>query len=145
MIHLKEITNDNLGEIMKLAVHDDQKDQVAPNSVSIAQGHYSDIAWFRGIYSDEVPVGFVMLEVDEPKNDHWIWRFMIDKNHQGKGLGKAATDKIIEFFKTETNATKIVLSYVPKDQNDAGGFYKKLGFNETGEIDDGEVVMELIL
>jgi len=48
MINLQEITKDNLNEILKLKVKDDQQDQVAPNSVSIAQGHYSDKAWFRG-------------------------------------------------------------------------------------------------
>ena len=145
MIHLREITKDNLSAVLKLSVHDHQKDQVASNAISIAQGHYSDIAWFRAIYSDEIPVGFVMLEVDNPKSDHWIWRYMIDKEHQGKGFGKEALDRVIAFFKSETNAKEIWLSYVPKENGGPEGFYRKMGFVETGDIDDGEIVMKRTL
>jgi len=145
MISLKTITKDNLITVLKLKVKDEQKGFVASNAVSIAEGHYSDEAWFRAIYFNNIPVGFVMLSLDDAKKEYWIWRFMIDKSHQKKGYGKAAVQQIIDFVKTNLNAEKLMLSYVPK-KGSPKTFYEKQGFTETGKVDeDGEVEMELVL
>ena len=53
MINLRDITETNLISIIDLDVGEDQKDQVAPNSVSIAEGNYSKSAWFKGIFNDD--------------------------------------------------------------------------------------------
>ncbi len=132
MINLQEITKDNLNEILHLKVKDAQQDQVAPNSVSIAQAHYTHKAWFRGIYFNDVPVGFVMLSIDEKKKEYWVWRYMIDQNHQGKGYGKTALLQVIDFMKTLPDIKEILLSYVPKE-NGADAFYTKVGFVDTGK------------
>jgi len=129
---------------MKLKVKDDQQDQVAPNSISIAQGNYSDKAWFRGIYFDDTPVGFVMLSIDKEKKEYWVWRYMIDKNHQGKGYGKAALLQVINFMKTLPDIKEILLSYVPKE-NGADAFYLKVGFIDTGKKIEDEVIMKYTL
>tara|TARA_Y100000385_G_C12907631_1_gene556998 strand:+ start:274 stop:429 length:156 start_codon:yes stop_codon:yes gene_type:complete len=50
MISFKKITKENLKSIIDLKVSKHQKSQVAPNFVSIAQGHYYKSAWLRGIY-----------------------------------------------------------------------------------------------
>ena len=44
-VTLEEITKDNLRAVLRLNVKPDQEDFVAPNSVSIAQYHYSEDAW----------------------------------------------------------------------------------------------------
>jgi len=129
---------------MKLKVKDDQQDQVASNAVSIAQGNYSDKAWFRGIYFDDTPVGFVMLSIDKEKKEYWVWRYMIDKNHQGKGYGKAALLQVIDFMKTLPDIEEISLSYVPKE-NGADAFYTKVGFIDTGKKIEDEVIMKYTL
>ena len=61
-VTLKEITADTVRTICNLSVREDQKKFVAPNAVSIAQAYFSEYAWFRAIYADETPIGFVMLE-----------------------------------------------------------------------------------
>ena len=63
MINLREITKENLISIIDLNVSEHQRDQVASNAVSIAQGHYSKSAWFKGIFNDDVAVGFVMVDI----------------------------------------------------------------------------------
>jgi len=141
MINLQEITKDNLGPILKLKVKDDQQGQVASNAVSIAQAHYYDEAWFRGIFFNDVPVGFVMLSIDEKEKEYWVWRYMIDGNHQGKGYGKAALLQVIDFMKTLPDIKEIRLSYVPKE-NGADAFYTKVGFIDTDEKSGKEVVMK---
>ena len=144
MINLREIIKDNVIEILKLDVKDEQQDQVAPNAFSIALGHYSDEAWFRGIYFDDTPIGFVMLWIDKEKKEYWMWRYMIDKNHQGKGHRKAALLQIIDFLKTMPGIQEICLSYVPKE-NGADAFYTKVGFIDTGEKKGKEIVMKYMV
>lgn len=145
MINFREITKENVSPVLHLKVKDHQKDQVATNAESIAQGTYSDKAWFRAIYNDDVPVGFIMLYIDVAKKDFDVWRFMIDKNHQGKGYGKISLLMAIDHFKTIPEVKEIRLSYVPKENDGADGFYRKIGFKNTGEIDEGEIVMKYVV
>ena len=133
MINLREITSKNLKSIIDLNVKDDQKDYVASNSVSIAQGHYSKSAWFKGIFNDDRPVGFVMLDLIEEENKCFLWRFMIDRKYQGKGFGKIALTQVIDYVRSLNLYTYIATSYVPAE-NGAGGFYKNFGFIESEEI-----------
>ena len=133
MINLREITSKNLKSIIDLNVKDDQKDYVASNSVSIAQGHYAKSAWFKGIFYDDRPVGFVMLDLIEEENKCFLWRFMIDHKYQGKGFGKIALTQVIDFVRSLNLYTYIATSYVPAE-NGAGGFYKNFGFIESKEI-----------
>ena len=133
MINLREITSKNLKSIIDLNVKEDQKDYVALNSVSIAQGHYSKSAWFKGIFYDDRPVGFVMLDLIEEENKCFLWRFMIDREYQGKGFGKIALTQVIDFVRSLNSYTYIATSYVPAE-NSAGGFYKNFGFIESEEI-----------
>ena len=133
MINLREITSKNLKSIIDLNVKEDQKDYVASNSVSIAQGHYSKSAWFKGIFNDDRPVGFVMLDLIGEENKCFLWRFMIDRKYQGKGFGKIALTQVIDFVRSLNLYTYIATSYVPAE-NGAGGFYKNFGFIESEEI-----------
>ena len=136
MINLKEITEDNLVPILKLEVEEDQKDQVASNAVSIAQGHYRQTAWFRGIYKNDTPVGFVMLDIKPVENECYLWRFMIAKEYQGLGYGKIALMRTIDYVKSLNHFDKILSSYVPKEKNGADGFYLNFGFTVTGKLED---------
>ena len=143
-ITLREITQDNLLEIMRLEVADNQKCFVATNDRSMAQAHFCDKAWYRGIYADDTPVGFAMLYVDREKPEYDLWRFMIDKNHQKKDYGRKAMELIIQHVKTLPKVDKLWLSYGPGEGNPSG-FYSKLGFVETGDESGGEIVMVLKL
>ncbi len=71
-ITLKEITAETVGPIMKLNVAEKQKSFVAPNANSIAKAYFSKEAWFRGIYDEEIPVGFVMLYAYEKKPEYYL-------------------------------------------------------------------------
>ncbi|MBF6223479.1 GNAT family N-acetyltransferase, partial [Nocardia abscessus] len=62
-ITLRRITAWTVTDICDLSetLSDEQREMVADNAVSIAEAHFSENAWFRAIYLDETPVGFVML------------------------------------------------------------------------------------
>ena len=130
MINLRDITKRNLISIIDLDVSEHQKDQVASNAVSIAQGHYSNSAWFKGIFNDDIAVGFVMLDLIIEKNKCFLWRFMIDKKYQGKGYGKIALTQVIDYVKSLNVFDEIKTSYVPSE-NGAEEFYKNFGFIES--------------
>jgi len=141
-ITLREITAETVWPIMKLNVADNQKSFVAPNANSIAEAYFSKEAWFRAIYAGEEPVGFVMLYIDEKKSEFFLWRLMIAFEHQGKGYGYLAMELVIDNVKTLPGANELLTSYVPGEGNPSP-FYYKLGFEETGEWEDGEKVLKL--
>ncbi len=142
-ITLRQITKDSLIQFLRMKVRSEQEEFVAPNGSSIAQGEYHDDAWYRGIYAGEEPVGFVMLSIMEDKAEYYVWRFMIAAEHQRKGYGKVAMEKIVEYVKLLPNADALWLSHV-EDNQEAAAFYGALGFTHTGEKDeDGELMMVL--
>ncbi len=143
-VQLREITRDSVIAIVKLDAGDDRR-QVAPNAVSIAQAHFEPAAWFRAVYAADEPVGFVMLYdptlTPAPESPHFfLWRLMIDKAHQGRGHGHAAVERLIEHVRTRPGAEELRVSHVPAAQALAR-FYRSLGFRYTGEEDEGELVM----
>ena len=129
---------------MKLNVADAQKNFVAPNANSIAEASFSNEAWFRAIYAGEEPVGFVMLHADEKKPEYFLWRLMIASEHQGKSYGYQAMELVIDHVKSLPGAVELLTSYVPGEGNPSH-FYSKLGFEETGQWEDGEKVLKLKL
>ncbi|HEY6409938.1 MAG TPA: GNAT family N-acetyltransferase [Ktedonobacteraceae bacterium] len=139
---LREITKDTVGDILDLQVAPGQEHFVASNAVSIAQAYFAPEAWFRGIYADDTPVGFIMLSDIPEAPEYFLWRLMIAANHQGKGYGKRAVKLLVEYVRTRPGAKELLVSYVP-GEGSPGDFYRKLGFVETGAMDGEEVVMRL--
>lgn len=121
-----------------------QQKMVAPNAIPIAQAHFSDKAWFRAVYADKVPVGFIMLYDDAEEPEYYLWRLMIAGPHWGKSYGRRALELLIEYVRTRPKAVELLTSFVPIEGGPEG-FYRKLGFVPTGEVDDGEVVVRLKL
>ena len=140
-IALREITKENLRDIFKLKVAPEQERFVAPNAVSIAQAYFDrDVAWFRAIYADDTPVGFVMLHDEPAERKYYLWRFMIDHRFQGKGYGAQALQEVIAYVRRRPGAHEFLTSVVP-GEGTPGAFYEKLGFAYTGDMDEGERVM----
>lgn len=141
VVTLREITKETLRAILDLKVAAHQEHFVASNAVSIAQAHFEpEAAWFRAVYADETPVGFVMLEDDPTHESYFLWRFMIDARYQGYGFGKQALELLFEHVKMRPGATALFTSCVPGDGSPCP-FYEKMGFVYTGDEDDGELVM----
>lgn len=143
-VSLREVTKDTVRTIIRLKVAPGQENFVASNAASIAEAHFSDIAWFRAIYAGETPVGFIMLADDPGKPEYFLWRLMIDARWQGKGYGRRAIQQLLDYVKTRPGATELLVSYVPGDGSPRD-FYLKLGFQETGRVEDEEIVLRLPL
>jgi len=143
-VELREVTRETVIAVVKLDAGDGGR-QVAPNAVSIAQAHFEPAAWFRAVYAEGRPVGFVMLYdptlAAAPESPHFfLWRLMIDRTFQGRGHGRATVDRLVEHVRTRPGATELRVSHVP-DAAPLARFYQSLGFRYTGEQDEGELVM----
>ena len=155
MLKLKKINRNNVEEILKLEVFDNQKSFVATNNSSIIEAYIAitenNHVYTFGIYKDDTPVGFLMIGYDVnsdeegapmiAKGNYNIWRLMIDKKFQGKGFGKRAMNLALEFINTFPCGTAKYcwLSY-ESDNNVARELYKSVGFVETDEKDGEEIV-----
>jgi diamine N-acetyltransferase len=155
IVTLREITKDSVRTFCRMEVGPGQDGLVAPNAVSIAQAYFHQEAWFRGIYADDTPVGFVMLEdwsqAGNAETESYegaahvaLWRFMIDARYQKSGFGAQAMRLLIDHASTRPGVQNLLLSFVPKENNPEG-FYQRFGFVRTGEEDEGELIMKLPL
>ncbi|CAN5314157.1 hypothetical protein BH10PSE17_BH10PSE17_30670 [soil metagenome] len=146
-ISLRPVTLENVRSICALEVAPDQRTLVAPNAISLAEAGLTRKSWARAIYAGDEPVGFVMLADDtldaafaQPKV--WLWRFMIDARHQRRGYGAQALALVIAHAKTRPGVDRLLLTYVPADGS-ADGFYSRFKFVATGNVDEGQLEMEL--
>ncbi len=152
-VSLCEISKGNLRDFLRLQVSPAQEGLVAPNAVSIAQAHFHPEAWFRGILAGGVPVGFAMLEdwsqcSESAPEDWWrepyvgLWRFMIDARYQSMGFGSQALRLLVDHARARPGTKAMLLSFVPAEGNPEA-FYRRFGFEPTGEVSEGEHVMKL--
>ncbi len=155
-MEFKKITNKNLWDVVNLQVKENQKKYIATNTVSLLEAYATQNENERvetfAVYEKDILVGFIMINFNVfnwdgaprvARNNYCIWRFMID---QGKGLGKKALNKLIDYIRTKPlgESEKIYLSYVPG--NDwAEKLYKEAGFVSNGEKDGEEIVLVLDL
>ena len=140
-VTLREVTRENLRDVLRLKVAEEQRGFVADNATSIAQAHfYPESAWFRAVYAGETPVGFLMLSDEPEKQEYFLWRFMIDARYQRRGYGRGALELLFAHVKGRPGAQELFTSCVDA-AGGPGPFYEGLGFTYTGELDEGERVM----
>ncbi|PFU78653.1 spermidine acetyltransferase [Bacillus cereus] len=131
-IYLKPIDKSNWEEAIRLSVKEEQQTFIASNLYSIAEVQFLDNFYAKGIYLDEKMIGFTMFGIDPDDNNYWIYRLMIDKNFQGKGIGKQAIHLVIDEIRRSNyaNIPLIMIGYAPENLT-AKFVYKQAGFIET--------------
>lgn len=142
-ITLREIGADNYNYIARLwhTLTQEERGFVAHNALSILEAHYNPENLFaRGIYHAEKPVGFVLYGNDPDTGKWWVVRLMVAKAEQGKGYGRAGLQTVIDLLREKTDV--LYISFAP--ENETGRrLYASMGFQDTGEIDEGEIVYKL--
>ncbi len=139
---------DNIDVLMKLEVAPGQRRFVAPVVRSLAQAAYEAGGRPLGLYCGDTAVGFLLLydarqHKARPAEQLYVWRLMIDAQHQRLGHGQRAMRWVIEEAR-RLGMNEVGLSHVMEDGH-AGPFYAGLGFVYTGEVEDGEHKMRLDL
>lgn len=91
-------------------------------------------------------VGYVMVIYDYDIPEYDIWHMMIDKSVQGKGYGSDALDKIIDYIRTKPFGTSNRVALTCNKNNPiAQKLYEKKGFSATGNEDEDEIELALML
>ena len=140
MVELREVDRNNYNDVIKLSVSDEQKNFVSSNIYSLAQAKaLPECIPLAICNNEEVLVGFLMYCMDFDEKEYWIYRLMIDKNHQGKGYGKAALKCILSEIKKDKSHNKVYLSFAPENEA-AKKMYEEFGFVSDNRMDGGEVV-----
>lgn len=153
-MELKKIDFSNFDEVVGLEVREDQAEFVAANLESLAEAYVAVSGGFWaqafGLYDGDKPVGFVQFgygSLDDPEeppvaeNNYCLWRFMIDRRCQGKGLGKQALQACLDYLRTMPGGPgkEVWLSYEPENEA-ARALYRRFGFVENGQMCGEEIV-----
>ncbi|MCM3759022.1 GNAT family N-acetyltransferase [Sporosarcina aquimarina] len=132
-VKIEELNEDNWYDCCELELSENQVEYMEANAVSIAQSKFEPSLKPFAIYFEEKVVGFLMFNtLKEELDGYWVFRIMVDKNFQGQGIGKVATQLMISEMSKLPNAEKIVVGYHP-DNKAAHHLYASLGFIDNGD------------
>lgn len=139
MITFRNVDKDNFQAAISLEVHVNQKCFMEDNLFSIAECAFEKDFRTKVVYSDGEPIGFLLYYFVKDDPDYvFLHRYMIDKDQQGKGLGRAALEASMDLFKKEFPSIGCVeLMHYP-DNKIGAAMYESLGFVPTGENRESE-------
>ncbi len=143
-VELIEVTAENYGTVAKLTTHKTQESFVAPMLWSYADALFPEevdgaplLPWMRAIAADGEFVGFVMLALGTEHHPHpYLWRLLIDRRHQRRGIGAKALD-LVEDEMRARGAAALYVSW-SEGKGSPAPMYLKRGYEITGRIIDGE-------
>ena len=152
LVTLREMTDANTEAVLALRLEAEQERFVGSvqDALDDAASYPQANPWYRAVYAGDVPVGFVMVswnvtpQPPEIIGPWFLWKLIIDPQHQGRGYGAQAVRQVAALV-TREGATELLTSYVTGEGGPAG-FYARLGFVPTGDLDAaGEVIVALAL
>ena len=144
MIKLKMVDEVTFDQVIDLSLAEQDKRCVASNVYSLAQ------AWLlrekhqvfpHAIISGETVVGFLLLTKDRDKKEYYVWRLMIDKDHQSLGYGKEAIRQVIQMARADEACQSLRVAYVMGNHR-MRGILDSLEFKSSGPSGN-EIVMTL--
>lgn len=134
-VRVVPVTSENWRDIAGVRPAEDQRDWVAGPTYYLCLSAYGGLWRSCGIEADGVIVGHVMWAVDPDDGSHWIGGLLVDARQQGRGIGRATVAALVKQWEGDA-----ALSVSP-DNEVALGLYRSLGFAETGEREDDEIVL----
>ncbi|QDU57355.1 GNAT family N-acetyltransferase [Aeoliella mucimassa] len=143
MVTLEAVTRDNWYACSQLQLRDSQQGNVASNAFTIAESKFESHYHLRAIYADGTLTGLLAYCHEDDPLDYelyWIFRLMIDKQHQRKGIGREAMKLAIA--EIESLGAKRVRTMHKPTNTAAAALYQTLGFHNIGFHDDGDVLLE---
>ncbi|WP_168124078.1 GNAT family N-acetyltransferase [Paenibacillus sp. HB172176] len=140
-ISIQEVDQRNWFDCTKLKVSEENgKRFIVPIVYSIAESRFEKHLKTIAIYKDDKVIGFSVYCIDKDDGQYWIYVYMIDADYQGKGYGKEGLIRLLEYIKTKENGiTEIIIGHKP-DNEKAGYLYQSIGFKETGQNINGEII-----
>jgi diamine N-acetyltransferase len=149
VVSLRPLSESNRDAVEALRVSPSQEQFVSSVAESLLEAaeHPDAHALYWAVYADDTPVGFVMIadEVGGPEYiPHYLWKLLIDERYQRQGFGTATLDRIVEYFR-ERPGVEVLNTSAGQGDGSPLTFYERYGFERTGEVRDGEVLLRLKL
>ena len=151
-VTLREVTDENRDAVLAVRVAPSQERFVGTvvGALTDAQEIPEGKPWYRAIYADDQPVGFVMLSWNvEPVPPRiigpwFLWKLLVDERRQRRGYGREAVGLIADIVRAH-GGTELLTSCIP-GADGPERFYRRIGFTPTGELDEnGEIILALDL
>jgi diamine N-acetyltransferase len=142
-VTLRPVNRDNWREVAKLRVAESQYEFVSQPCYYLALCCYEELWHPLAICLGEQVIGFLMWAVDSTDGSCWLGGIQIDQKYQQRGHGRGAIQAALAMLAEEGGYQRFALSYAP--DNPAKHLYHSLGFIETNEWEDDEVVARLSL
>jgi GNAT superfamily N-acetyltransferase len=150
-VELVEITPGDPYLWGRLRTHHSQERFVSPMALSFRDALFPEeynggimVPWLRGVLADGERVGFVMMGmVTEHHPEPYLWRLLIDRVNQRRGLGTQVLELVIAQVR-EWGHNALTTSW-GEGPGSPEPFYLRHGFVPTGEMDDDEVIGRLSL
>ena len=152
VVTLREVTDENRGAVLAVRVAPTQERFVGTVVGALTDAHEipEGKPWYRAIYADDQPVGFVMVSwnvTPEPPRiigPWFLWKLLVDERHQSRGYGRDAVRLVADILRTN-GAAELLTNCVPGDDGPEP-FYRRIGFRPTGELDENaEIILALDL
>ena len=145
-VTLREVTAENVRSVCELKLADGQERYVAPSSYTVAEAAYDPGSWLRAIYCGDSIVGVLDLTTTELGDGSrpFLVRLLVDRDHQRRGLGRAAIERLVDHLRSVAGTTALETSCVP-GPGSPRDFYLRLGFGDTGRVEHGEQVLSYSL
>ena len=148
-VRLVEITPETQRAVRALVTHKSQVRFVSPVVNSFADalfpGTYAGapvVPWMRAVEADGELVGFVMMAmITDAHPEPYLWRLVVDRMHQRRGIGAAVIDLLVEQCRA-WSADSLVVSW-RQGKGSPEPMYLARGFVPTGVVDHGEIEARL--
>ncbi len=151
-VKLAEISVKTVDSVLALRTHETQTKFVSPMSISFGHAMFSGLEedgfaatpWLRAIHADDQLAGFLMMA--QPKqagSSAYLWRLLIDRMHQRRGIGQLTVALVIEQARL-WGASDLTVHWCEGPGSPAP-LYLNNGFVPTGKIIDGETEAQLAL
>lgn len=138
------VDSENWRGVARLEVAPEQRAFVAEPAYYLALCAYGQLWQPLAVLLDDTVIGFCMWAVDPADGSCWLGGILIDRAHQGQGHGRRAVQAALALLAQQHGHRSFALSYQPANAA-AKALYASLGFRETGEVEDDEVVARLAL
>ena len=148
-VRLVEITPETQRAVRALVTHKSQERFVSPVINSFADALFPEtyagapvVPWMRAVEADGELVGFVMMAmITDAHPEPYLWRLVVDRMHQRRGIGAAVIDLVIEQCRA-WGARSLVVSWRP-GKGSPEPMYLARGFVPTGVLEHGEIEARL--
>ncbi len=150
-MELVKISKFNFKEVINLALGEQQKNFVSSNLASMAESSVNPDYQPRALVIGGEVVGFAMYTEwvnalwmkEQRPNEYYIFRMMVDVNHQGNGYGRKLMSLLLDEIKAKKPKV-IHIAYCDSNAT-ARSLYQSLGFKEYGKFDWGDVAAKIEL